>query len=403
MFPLQRQTVVCYNKFINRCYFGVIMKKCIIIPDSFKGTMSSIEICEIMKSELAVAFPDCNIITVPAADGGEGTVDCFLSALGGDKIRRMVKGPHLTDISGFYGIIGETAVIEMAAAAGLHLAGKPMDPSTATTFGVGQLVSDAITKGCKNIILGLGGSCTNDGGTGAAAALGARFLNSDGIEFLPTGATLSQIAEIDLSKLKLRLNGITVTAICDIDNPVCGANGAACVFAAQKGADAEMISFLDDNLRAYVSKIQQLFDIDTGDLKGGGAAGAMGAGAYAFLGAELKPGIDVILDFIHFDELLEHCDYVFTGEGMLDRQSLSGKTIVGVGRRSKKKNVPVIAVVGYAEDGLDEIYQQGITKVFPATHMKMPLEVLKHRCRNDLSNTMYQVITAIKRDEVNPE
>ena len=377
------------------------MKKCIIIPDSFKGTMSSIEVCEIMKSKLAVEFPNCSIITVPAADGGEGTVDCFLSALGGDKIRLMVKGPHLTDIPSFYGIIGETAVIEMAAAAGLHLAGEPMDPSTATTFGVGQLVSDAITKGCKNIILGLGGSCTNDGGAGAAEALGARFLNFCGTEFLPTGATLSQIAEIDLTELKQRLKGITVTAICDIDNPVCGANGAACVFASQKGADAEMISFLDDNLRVYVRNVQQLLDIDVGDLKGGGAAGAMGAGVYAFLGGELKPGIEVILDFIHFDDLLEHCDYVFTGEGTLDQQSLRGKVVVGIGKRAKKKNVPVIAVVGFAEDGLDEIFQQGITRVFSATQMKMPLDVLRLRCKNDLSNTMHQAIASIYQDEEN--
>lgn len=377
------------------------MKKCIVIPDSFKGTMSSIEVSGIMKNKLAEAFPDCEIIAVPAADGGEGTADCFLHAMDGEKIELTVKGPHLTDVQGYYGIIGGTAVIEMAAAAGLHLAADPMDPSAATTFGVGQLISDAVARGCSKIILGLGGSCTNDGGAGAAAALGARFLNSGGKEFLPTGGTLSQIAEIDLSELKRRMKGISVTAVCDIDNPVYGPLGAAYVFAPQKGADAETVAFLDKNLRAYANVILRTLGVDVSELKGGGAAGAMGAGAYALLGAELKPGIDVVLDFIRFEELLEHCDYVFTGEGRLDRQSLGGKAVVGIGRRAKKMNVPVIAVVGCTEDIPDEIYEQGIAGVFSAAREAASLEVLKLRCRADLSDTMDRVIAAIQRNEVN--
>lgn len=377
------------------------MKKCLIIPDSFKGTMTSSEVCEIMKMKLAVAFPNCRIITVPAADGGEGTVDSFLHALDGVKIALTVKGPRNADIRSFYGIIEDTAIIEMAAAAGLHLAGDPKDPSSATTYGVGQLISDAIDKGCKKIILGLGGSCTNDGGAGAAAALGARFLDSDGEEFLPTGGTLSRIADIDLTLLKRRLSGISITAICDIDNPVFGPSGAAFVFAPQKGAGAETVAILDENLRAFAETIRRSLGIDVMDLEGGGAAGAMGAGAYAFFGAVLKPGIEVVLDFIHFDELLEDCDYVITGEGKLDRQSLGGKVVVGVGRRALVRKVPVIAVVGFAEGDLDEIHQQGITRVFPCTDIIMPLEILRLRCRDDLSHTMNRVITAIKRDMEN--
>ncbi len=377
------------------------MKKCLIIPDSFKGTMTSSEVCEIMKIKLAEVFPNCRITEVPAADGGEGTVDCFLHALGGEKIALTVNGPRKTDIRSFYGIIEDTAVIEMAAAAGLHLAGLPMDPSTATTYGVGQLISDAIDKGCRKIILGLGGSCTNDGGVGAAAALGARFLDSHGKEFLPTGGTLSKIADIDLSLLRKRLNGIHITAICDIDNPVYGPNGAAFVFAPQKGADKEMIALLDENLRSYAETVRRSLNVDVSELKGGGAAGAMGAGVYAFFGADLRPGIEVVLDFIHFDGLLEDCDYVFTGEGKLDRQSLGGKVVVGIGRRARVRNVPVIAVVGFAEDDLDEIYDQGITRVFSCTNMIMPLEILKLRCRDDLSQTMNRVIAALKRDEEN--
>lgn len=377
------------------------MNKCIVIPDSFKGTLSAIEVCTIMGAKLSEAFPNSHIITIPAADGGEGTVDCFLHAMEGRKIELLVTGPHFSEVAAFYGIIGDTAIIEMASAAGLHLAGNPMDPSTATTYGVGQLIDDAIGKGCRSIILGLGGSGTNDGGVGAAAALGAKFLDQQGKEFLPAGGNLVQISDIDLSVLKQRLNGIQITAICDIDNPAYGENGAAYIFSPQKGADPQMVSLLDGNLRAFANTIQTSLGIDIHNLKGGGAAGAMGAGAYALLGAELKPGIDVILDFIHFDEMLDHCDYVLTGEGKLDRQSLGGKVVVGVGRHAKRKNVPVIAVVGFAEDDPKEIYQQGITRVFSSVHELMPLELLKLRCRDDLSTVMDQVINAIKKGEVN--
>lgn len=375
------------------------MEKCLVIPDSFKGTLTSAEVCEIMRIKLAEAFPCCRTIAIPVADGGEGTVDCFLHAQSGEKIILAVKGPRQTDVISFYGVSGDTAVIEMAAAAGLHLAGFPMDPSTASTYGVGQLISDAIDKGFRKIILGLGGSCTNDGGVGAAAALGARFLDSGGREFLPTGRTLSMIADIDLRPLKRRLGGTSITAICDIDNPVYGPKGAAFVFAPQKGADGEMVSLLDENLRAYAETVWRSLHIDVNSLKGGGAAGAMGAGAYAFLGATLKPGIEVVLDFIHFDELLEGCDYVFTGEGKLDRQSLGGKVIVGIGRRARLKNVPVIAVVGFAADGINEIYSQGITRVFPCTDKLMPLEILKLRCRDDLSLAMSRVVASLKGNE----
>lgn len=375
------------------------MKKCLVIPDSFKGTMTSIEVCGIMNDAILKHFPDCEVISVPIADGGEGTVDCFLEILGGEKILARTRGPFFEEIETFYGITGDTAIIEMAAAAGLSLAKSPMNPATATTFGVGQLISDAISKGCKNIILGLGGSCTNDGGAGAAAALGARFLDSDEKEFIPTGGTLSRISEIDLSALKKQMEGITVTAICDIDNPVYGPSGAAFIFAPQKGANAEMTAFLDENLQAYVNTIHQSLDIDVSRLKGGGAAGAMGAGVYAFLGAALKPGIDIVLDSIHFDELLEDCDYIITGEGKLDRQSLGGKAVIGIGRRAAKKNVPVIAVVGCAEIDLEKAREQGITAVFPSVHSELPLDILKLRCRSDLSDAMDQALAYIKRKE----
>lgn len=373
------------------------MKKCIIIPDSFKGTMSSTEVCNIMKSSLLEAFPQCNVITVPIADGGEGTVDCFLHAIGGEIIQVPATGPFLTYIKSFYGVLQDTAVIEIAAAAGLPLATDKMDPSIATTFGVGELILDAVNRGCNKIILGLGGSCTNDAGAGMAAALGTKFYDSEGSTFIPNGATLHDVAKIDNTETLSLLKGIEVEAICDINNQMYGQNGAACVFAPQKGADPEMVTLLDENLRSFASAIQNSLCIDVSNLKGGGAAGAMGAGAYAFLGAKLKPGIEILLDMIHFDEMLDGCDYVFTGEGRLDCQSLDGKVIAGVVKRAKQKSVPVIAVVGSMDHSADEIYDLGISQISAIHSSPVPPERLRDRaqCRLDLLATMKQAIRKI--------
>ncbi|MDO4518088.1 MAG: glycerate kinase [Bacillota bacterium] len=340
------------------------MKKCIVIPDSYKGTISSADAAQIMKEEIHRVYPACEVIKVPISDGGEGLVDCLMKPLDGEIIKTKVRGPFGDYIQSFYGRSGETAVIEMAAAAGLHLAEGRLNPAKASTYGVGELIHNAVDNGCTDIIIGLGGSCTNDGGAGMAMALGTRFLNRDGQEFLPTGDTLKEVVQIDNRPTRDFLQGVSIRAMCDIDNPMFGQHGAAFVFAPQKGADEKMVEILDENLRAFALTIKDQLGIDVSNLRGAGAAGAMGAGVVAFLGGTLGSGIGAILDIVGFDSLLQGCDWVFTGEGKLDSQSLDGKAIGGIGNRAKKYSVPVIAVVGIKEGNVDEIYNKGVCKVY---------------------------------------
>ena len=233
------------------------MKKCIIIPDSFKGTMSALEFCQIAEKTVKRHMPGCEVLTIPVADGGEGTVDCFVCALGAEKIERSVCGPWQENVSAAYCVKDGTAFIEMAQAAGLPMVGEHKNPAKTTTFGVGSLIRDAVEQGCKNIVIGLGGSCTNDAGAGAAAALGTKFYNEKGESFVPTGDTLEQIVSYDTAETERLLSGCTVTAMCDIDNPMYGAQGAAAIFAPQKGADEEMVALLDRNLVHLGNLMQQ--------------------------------------------------------------------------------------------------------------------------------------------------
>jgi len=365
------------------------MKKCVIIPDSFKGTMSASEVCDIMKESVLKAFPECEIITVPVADGGEGTVDCFIRAFdSSEKINIKTKGPHFEQIDSFFGKIGDLGVIEMAASAGLSLAGGEPSPDKTTTYGVGELISAAIEKGCKKIILGLGGSCTNDGGTGMAAALGVKFYDKDGGSFIPVGGTLEKIARIDVSEAKNKLAQIDITAICDIDNPLFGERGAAYVFAPQKGANPQMVKILDDNLRSFSEAVKNSLEIDVSLIPGAGAAGGMGAGACAFIGAGLKRGIDVVLDAVRFEQIIKNCDCVFTGEGRLDAQSLSGKAVIGISRRAKRCGVPVIAVVGAFEGNKEEMESEGISQIVEVGTGRNSFDEIKKYCRADLKSAM---------------
>lgn len=369
------------------------MEKFIIMPDSFKGTMSSIEVCEIMKKVIKSKHPDSEIISLPIADGGEGTVDCFIHALGGKKIYKTVTGPYGEKIQGFYGINGKTAVIETAAAAGFSTAEGAGNPAIATTYGVGELIKDAIERGSKKVILGLGGSCTNDGGAGMACALGVKFYDGAGKAFLPTGGTLSAIKKIDVSEINDRLAGISVEAMCDIDNPLYGPRGAAYVFAPQKGADPDMVKKLDHNLKCFAKCIEQNLGILVATLSGGGAAGGMGAGAYAFLNAGLRQGIDVILDLFDFEALIKGCTAIFTGEGKLDRQSLGGKVVVGIARRAKLQHVPVIAVVGCISGDVTEVFREGVTAVYTTAPDDRELGDIIRYCKADLENTMQKIMT----------
>ena len=322
------------------------MKKCIIIPDSFKGTLSSAEICAVMKERLLAHWPEAETITIPVADGGEGTVDCFLEALSGERVEIAVHGPFGEPVCGYGAKFGDKGVLEMAAFAGLPMAEGHLDPGTASTYGVGEAIRQMIGLGCREILLGLGGSCTNDGGTGMAAALGARFYDEAGNCFVPAGLSLCRIAHIDCTEVQRLLSGVSVTAICDIDNPLYGKEGAAYVFAPQKGADAAMVERLDQGLRHLSDVVQKDLHMDVSGLPGSGAAGGMGAGVTAFLGGRLRPGIQAVLDMVQFDSLLEGTDLVLTGEGRIDSQSLRGKVVIGVAGRARKKQVPVLAIVG---------------------------------------------------------
>lgn len=331
------------------------MKKCIIISDSFKGTLSSSEICAIAEEELGRFFPDCVLCKVPVADGGEGTVACFQEACGGELVHLTVQGPFGEPVEAAYlQLPGGQAVVEMAAAAGLPLAGGRKDPRRASTYGVGQLIRHAAERGNRNILLGLGGSCTNDGGCGCAAALGVRFLDRDGQPFIPVGGTLADIRHIDLSGVGC-LRDVQLTAMCDIDNPMHGPAGAACVFGPQKGADPETVAFLDRQLAALDGTICRELGRRVADIPGAGAAGAFGAGMVAFFQAQLRPGIEAVLDLVGFDAMLQGCDVVFTGEGRLDSQSLRGKVLSGVGRRARAHGVPVVAIVGGVAPDTEDI------------------------------------------------
>lgn len=374
------------------------MKKFILIPDSFKGTLSSKQICQIMSSNIKKHFENANVISIPVADGGEGSVDCFLSAVGGKLVELNASGPYLERIKSFYGLIdgGKTAVIEMASCAGLPMVENNKNPLKTTTFGVGELLMHAVNNGAKKIIMGLGGSCTNDFGCGMAAACGVKFLDKDGNEFIPTGATLKDVCDIDLSNKNKALSGVEIVTMCDIDNPPFGEKGASRVFAPQKGADAKQVELLDDGVKHLCEVIKKQYCLDLSNLKGGGAAGAMGAGMVAFFNSTLKMGIDTILDTVGFNDIIRDADVIFTGEGKIDSQSLRGKVVIGVARQAKKQNIPVIAVVGGAEGDMSEAYNEGVTSIFSINRMPQDFSISRAYSEQNLAFAMDNILRTLK-------
>ena len=369
------------------------MEKILLVPDSFKGTLSSRQVCQVMAGQLRRFFPQAQVKSIPVADGGEGSVEAFLAAAGGERRTRTVTGPFGEPVEAFYGVLGDgrTAVIEMAACAGLPLAEGRLNPERATTYGVGELLLAAKEAGCTKAILSLGGSCTNDGGVGAAAALGAKFTRADGAAFVPTGGTLGEIAALDVSPVAQALQGMELTAMCDIDNPLYGEAGAAAVFAPQKGADAAMVARLDAGLRHLGQVSARCLGRDFSHLPGAGAAGGLGFGMAAFCGAQLRMGIDAVLDAVGFDSLLPGTDVVFTGEGKIDSQSARGKVVSGVAARCRKAGVPVVAVVGQIGQGFEEMYQQGLTAVFSINRAAQPFAESRFHAGENLALTMENI------------
>ncbi|MBC3937785.1 glycerate kinase [Anaerotruncus massiliensis (ex Liu et al. 2021)] len=375
------------------------MKKVILMPDSFKGTMSSSEICGIMEKAVRAYYPDAEVVPIPVADGGEGSVDAFLAAVGGERVTVPVRGPYMEEMEGYYGLLdgGSTAVIEMAACAGLPLVGENRHAEKTTTYGVGQLMAHAAGRGCKKMIVGLGGSATNDFGAGAAAALGVRFLDEAGEEFVPVGENLARVAKIDMSGLLPALRGIEVITMCDIDNPLCGKNGAAHIFGPQKGADPAMVEYLDGQLSAIARTVGRELGRDVADLPGAGAAGGMGGGMVAFLGSRLQMGIETVLDTVGFDRLVCDADLVLSGEGKIDTQSLRGKVVIGVARRCKKHGVPLVALVGDIGDNIENAYEEGVSAVFSTNRVAVDFSVARTRSKSDMALTVDNLMRFLSR------
>lgn len=371
------------------------MKKCVVVSDSFKGTVSSREICAIAQQVIPRHFPACEVVCIPVADGGEGTVDCFVQAMGAQRVGVTVTNALGEKSAAAYARLGELAIIEMAAAAGLPQVGALRCPGTATTYGVGELIAHAVDSGCRKILLGLGGSATNDGGCGCAAALGVGFLDADGQSFVPVGDTLGRIARIDTAEAAALLRSVEITVMCDVTNPLYGPTGAAYVFAPQKGADAEKVKSLDAGLRHFGDVIRSQYGLDVGAMPGAGAAGGMGAGCVALLGGTIQSGIDAVLDVTGFDRQLEGADLVITGEGRIDSQSADGKVVSGVARRTRAKGVPLIAIAGGIADSAGAVYDIGVSAMFSTDRAALPVDMLGTRSPGDYEATLSDIMSLI--------
>ena len=332
------------------------MKKIVVASDSFKGSLTSREISTIVAEAVSEVFPDCQTVCLEIADGGEGTIDALCRALGGSRIEVSVSDPLGKPVVSEYAIVnvpgeGPTAVIEMSKASGLPLVPEGLrNPMLTTTFGTGELILDALGRGCKHFLIGIGGSATNDGGTGMLAALGWRFRDSDGNELPPVGASLGKIESIDSSGKNPALDGCSFVTACDVDNPFCGPDGAAFVFAPQKGAGPEEVILLDKGLESFSSVIRKSTGVDVKDIPGAGAAGGLGGALLAFLGARLTPGAEMVLEAIGFDSLAEGADLVITGEGRMDFQTLKGKAPLCVLRHATRLGIPTISLAGIISD-----------------------------------------------------
>lgn len=341
--------------------------KVVIAPQGFKGNLTALEVSRAIEQGIRKVIPDVVTDLVPMADGGEGTTQALVDALGGEMVPIKVTGPMGDDTLAHWGFLsdGVTAVIEMAAASGLGLVpSEKRNPLLATTYGTGELIRDALSRGCRKLIIGIGGSATNDGGAGMAQALGVGLFNASGEPVPFGGAALAGLERIDMTNLDRRLADCEIILASDVDNPLCGPHGASCIYGPQKGASPEMVSQLDAALARYAGVIKKDLGIDIIDVPGAGAAGGLGAGLMVFLKANVKPGIDVVIQATDLAGHMKDADLVFTGEGRIDIQTACGKTPVGVARTAKEFGLPVIAIAGEIGDGYPAVYEQGIDAVF---------------------------------------
>ncbi|KJF90929.1 glycerate kinase [Photobacterium leiognathi] len=341
--------------------------KIIIAPDSYKESLTAMEVATAIENGFRQVIPNAEYIKLPMADGGEGTVQSLVDASNGTIIERSVTGPLGEQVNGFFGLMGDgkTAIIEMAAASGLHLVSPELrNPMLTTSFGTGELILAALDKGVKYIIVGIGGSATNDGGIGMAQALGIRFLDENNKQISYGGGALARLHRIDMSNIDPRLISVKLEVACDVDNPLCGEKGASQVFGPQKGATPEMVTQLDNNLAHYAEIIKRDLGKDVKDMAGAGAAGGMGAALLGIFNAQLRPGIEIVMDAVNLADVLQDADLVITGEGRIDSQTIHGKTPIGVARTAKRFNKPVIGIAGCLSYDCNVVHEHGIDAVF---------------------------------------
>ncbi len=343
------------------------MTKYVVAPDSFKESMTAKEVCDAMEKGIKKADSAAEVIKVPMADGGEGTVNSLVDATHGQRVIVEVTGPLGNKISAYYGILGNgtTAVIEMAKASGLEIVEKKKrNPMITTTFGTGELIRDALDHNVKEIIIGLGGSSTNDGGSGMAQALGAKLVDQNDHQIPFGGGNLDKLDKIDISNLDSRLQDVKIILASDVTNPLIGKEGASRVFGLQKGATPEMVEKLENNLQHYAKIVKRDLNKDVASVSGAGAAGGLGAGLMAFTTCEMRQGVDLAIEVTKLEEKIRDTDYVFTGEGGTDFQTKFGKTPYGVAKLGKKYHKPVISLAGYLGEGIDSLYSEGFTAIF---------------------------------------
>ncbi|MDE6368217.1 MAG: glycerate kinase [Muribaculaceae bacterium] len=378
------------------------MKKIVIAADSFKGSISSQCFADVCETAVAAIFPDCEVVKIPLGDGGEGTVDALIAAWGGKSVDVTVTDPLLRPVVARYGVSadGMTAIMEMAQASGLPLLERDeRNPLLTSTYGTGQMIADALARGCHNILIGIGGSATNDGGLGMLSALGARFYDADGrrVADKGCGADLELIAAIDLSHLNPLLKDAKIIVACDVDNPLCGQRGATRVFSQQKGADQPMADRLEKGMVNYAAVVENYTGINVAALPGAGAAGGLGAAFAALLGARLMPGIDMVLDAVDFDSQIRGADLIITGEGRIDSQTVMGKTPFGVLTAAKRHAIPVVALGG-SVDYSPVLNEAGFVAIFSIQPGPVTLsEALDpDTAAKNLYNTVVQVLRLLQ-------
>ena len=354
--------------------------KIVVAPDSFKGSLTAIEVSDAIEKGIREVFPEAEIIKIPMADGGDGTVECLVNATGGKILEEKVIGPLGNEVWAFYGILGDrkTAIVEMAAASGLTLVPEnKRDPLITTTYGTGQLIKAALNQGCRKMIIGIGGSATNDGGAGMVQALGTKLLDKDGEEIGFGGGELKKIVKIDISCMDKRLSDIKVLVASDVNNPLCGPQGASRIYGPQKGATPEIIEELDESLAYFAELIKRDLHKDIKDIPGAGAAGGLGASLIAFLNAELRPGIEIMIEAVKLEQAIKDADLVITGEGKIDSQTIYGKAPIGVAKIAKKHNIPVVAVAAIIEEDSRIFQSYGIDTLIKVSEPPMRLSEIK--------------------------